>query len=112
MTASFSAAKGPQSDRFAAENQERGAGGITVIPGSDTADMGTQLRLVKVDTPATRTRARRSEPTRRGRRAVHWPDWRLDDGARHVGRVGVAQARAALARAQNPDPEAPLHKAS
>ena len=87
-------------------------GGITVIPGSDTADMGTQLRLVKVDTPATRTRARRAEPTRRGRRAVHWPDWRLDDRARHVGRAGVAQARAALARAQNPDPEAPLHKAS
>ena len=74
--------------------------------------MGTQLRLVKVDTPATRTRARRAEPTRRGRRAVHWPGWRLDDRARHVGRAGVAQARAALAQAQNPDPEAPLHKAS
>jgi hypothetical protein len=74
--------------------------------------MGTQLRLVKVDTPATRTRARRAEPARRGRRAAHWPDWRLDDRARHVGRAGVAQARAALARAQNPDPEAPLPKAS
>jgi hypothetical protein len=73
--------------------------------------MGTQLRLVKVE-PAAKGRSRRTEPARRGRRAVHWPDWRLDDRARHVGRVGVAQARAALARAQNPDPEAPLPKAS
>ena len=72
--------------------------------------MGTQLRLVKVDTPA-RIR-RRGEPARRGRRAAHWPDWRLDDRARHVGRAGVAQARAALARAQDPDPETPLPKAS
>jgi hypothetical protein len=72
--------------------------------------MGTQLRLVKVDTPA-RTH-RRSEQARSGRRAAHWPDWRLDDRARHVGRAGIAQARAALARAQNPDPETPLPKAS
>jgi hypothetical protein len=72
--------------------------------------MGTQLRLV--ETPATRRRTRRGNQARRGRRAVHWPDWRLDDRARRVGRDGVAQARAALARAQNPDPETPLPRAS
>jgi hypothetical protein len=84
--------------------------------------MGTQLRLVEApETPAQPTRRRRANAGRRGRptqaarsgrRAVHWPDWRLDDRARHVGRAGIAQARAALARAQNPDPEAPLPKAS
>jgi hypothetical protein len=75
--------------------------------------MGTQLRLVGTpETPATRTRTRRGGHARRGRRAVHWPEWRLDDRARRVGRQGVAQARAALARAQNPDPETPLSRAS
>jgi hypothetical protein len=74
--------------------------------------MGTQLRLVKVDSPARRRTRRTIEPARTGRRAAHWPDWRLDDRARRVGRLGVAQARAALARAQNPDPETPLPKAS
>jgi hypothetical protein len=74
--------------------------------------MGTQLRLVKLEPAARRNRSRRSEPARIGRRAAHWPDWRLDERARHVGREGVAQARAALARAQKPDPEAPLPKAS
>jgi hypothetical protein len=74
--------------------------------------MGTQLRLVKVEPTARRTRSRRGEPARTGRRAARWPDWRLDEQARHVGRAGVAQARAALARAQNRDPEAPLPKAS
>jgi hypothetical protein len=49
---------------------------------------------------------------RRGRRAARWPDWRLDDRARRVGREGVAQARAALARAQQSDPKAALSKAS
>jgi hypothetical protein len=84
--------------------------------------MGTQLRLVEApETQARPARPRRANagrrgrqapPVRRGRRAVHWPDWQLDNRARHVGRAGVAQARAALARAQNPDPEAPLPKAS
>jgi hypothetical protein len=77
--------------------------------------MGTQLRLVKVDTKTTKTarnKRRRTEPARRGRRAAHWPDWRLNDRARHVGRAGVAQARAALAQAQHPDSETPVPKAS
>ncbi|HKA92570.1 MAG TPA: hypothetical protein VKE97_02105 [Acidimicrobiia bacterium] len=74
--------------------------------------MGTQLRLVKVEPATRRTRSRRAEPARSGRRAAHWPDWRLNEKARHVGREGVAQARAALARAQNREPEAPLPKAS
>jgi len=81
--------------------------------------MATQLRLV--ETPATRTtpatartaaRPRRAQPARRGRRAVHWPEWRLDDRARRVGRQGIAQARAALERSQRPDPNTPLSKAS
>jgi hypothetical protein len=80
--------------------------------------MGTQLRLVKVDkqtaktTQTTQNKRRRTEPARRGRRAVHWPDWRLNDRARDVGRVGVAQARAALARAQQPGSETQVPKAS
>ncbi|MGH9032665.1 MAG: hypothetical protein ACRDZV_11110 [Acidimicrobiia bacterium] len=62
--------------------------------------MSTQLRLV--DSPRTgRARART------GRRAVHWPAWKLDDRARTVGRLGVAQARAALERAARPEPRLP-----
>jgi hypothetical protein len=38
---------------------------------------------------------------------VHWPGWKLDDRARTVGRLGVAQARAALERAARPDPKLP-----
>ncbi|MDQ6853342.1 MAG: hypothetical protein M3046_06570 [Actinomycetota bacterium] len=81
--------------------------------------MATQLRLVEAPaTPATPSaarapaRPRRAERARRARRTVHWSDWRLDDRARHVGRQGVAQARAALQRSQRPDPTAPLSKAS
>jgi hypothetical protein len=83
--------------------------------------MGTQLRLVDTaDAPALRPRrrvqaarrGRQVQAPRRGRRAVHWPDWRLDDQARRVGREGVAQARAALAQSQRPDPNTPLPKAS
>jgi hypothetical protein len=54
----------------------------------------------------------RAEPIRRGRRAARWPDWRLNDRARRVGREGIAQARAALARAQQGPPKAHLPKAS
>jgi hypothetical protein len=72
--------------------------------------MGTQLRLV--ETPAIRRRTRRGNQARRGRRAVHWPDWRLDDRARRIGREGIAQARAALAQSQRPAPNPPLSKAS
>jgi hypothetical protein len=75
--------------------------------------VGTQLRLVEgIETTARPARPRRAEPARRGRRAVHWPDWRLDDRARRVGREGIAQARAALARAQQTDPKSQLPKAS
>jgi hypothetical protein len=76
-----------------------------------------QLRLVegldRIEAGrATPARPRRAEPPRRGGRAVRWPDWRLDDRARRVGREGIAQARAALARAQAADPKALLSKAS
>jgi hypothetical protein len=80
--------------------------------------MGTQLRLVETPpvAPARHRRAnagRRAQPARRARRTVHWPDWRLDDRARRIGREGVAQARAALAQSQAAaDPKAPLSKAS
>jgi len=60
--------------------------------------VSTQLRLV--DTP-------RQAGGRTGRRAVRWPEWKLDARARTVGRRGVAQARAALERAARPDPELP-----
>jgi hypothetical protein len=90
--------------------------GITVTPPSDTADMGTQLRLVEAPVgtkgPAARRRPRAAQPARRGRRSVRWDEWRLDDRARRVGREGVAQARAALAQAQPVGPNARLPKAS
>ena len=73
--------------------------------------MSTQLRLV--DPPEGRA-AKRSRP-RKGRartvpaarsRQVRWgADWRLDATARQVGRQGIAEARAALARARRPDEE-------
>ena len=59
--------------------------------------MGTQLRLIN----GPRPRAGRT-----GRRAVRWPEWKLDERARTVGRLGVAQARAALERSR-PEPELP-----
>jgi hypothetical protein len=78
--------------------------------------VGTQLRLVEgvegIEAVARRGRPRRAEPIRRGRRAARWPDWRLDDRARRVGREGIAQARAALAQAQQGAPQARLPKAS
>ena len=61
--------------------------------------MSTQLRLV--DSP----RARRTGRT--GRRAVHWPGWKLDERTRYVGRQGIAQARAALEQAARTDPKLP-----
>ncbi|MGH9015619.1 MAG: hypothetical protein ACRDZ1_17015 [Acidimicrobiia bacterium] len=61
--------------------------------------MTTQLRLV-------------DPPARTGRRAVRWPEWRLDPRTRSIGRRGVARARAELERASRPDPGAPLPKAS
>jgi len=61
--------------------------------------VSTQLRLV--DSPKAPKRGRT------GRRAVHWPGWKLDERARTVGRQGVAQARAALQQAARPDPKLP-----
>jgi hypothetical protein len=61
--------------------------------------VSTQLRLV--DSP------RAARTGRTGRRAVHWPGWKLDDRARTVGRQGVARARAALAQAAPPEPKLP-----
>ena len=80
----------------------------------DDGDVITTAGVLSGIDGALRVVERMVGPAAAGRaaRAVHWPDWRLDDRARHVGRAGVAQARAALARAQNPDPEAPLPKAS
>jgi hypothetical protein len=80
---------------------EQGSG-MTVTPPGDTADVGTQLRLV--DGPdrdrASRRRSDRPRATvRTARRAVQWHDWRLDERSRRIGREGVAQARAALEQA-------------
>ncbi|HEX6311273.1 MAG TPA: hypothetical protein VF152_06570 [Acidimicrobiia bacterium] len=61
--------------------------------------MSTQLRLV--DSPRARAAGRT------GRRAVHWPAWKLDARTRTVGRAGIAQARAALERAARPEPRLP-----
>jgi hypothetical protein len=65
--------------------------------------VSTQLRLV--DSP--RTRGGNPRPGRTGRRAVHWPGWKLDERARNVGRRGVAQAKAALEQAARPAPKLP-----
>lgn len=61
--------------------------------------MTKQLRLV--DTPRA---------PRTGRRAVHWPAWKLDNRTRTVGKAGIAQARAALERAPRAEPR--LRRAS
>jgi hypothetical protein len=61
---------------------------------------------------AAAQRGRLVQAARRGRRAVRWDEWRLDDRARRVGREGVAQARAALAQAQPVESKAHLPRAS
>ncbi len=82
---------------------ERGrTAGISVIPPGDTPGVGTQLRLINTPRPSGGSAGGRT-----GRRAVRWPEWRLDARARTVGRRGVAQARAALEREARPDPELP-----
>jgi hypothetical protein len=65
--------------------------------------VSTQLRLV--DSP--RPRGGNPRPGRTGRRAVHWPAWKLDERARNVGRRGVAQAKAALEQAARPESKLP-----
>ena len=72
--------------------------------------MSTQLRLVEVLPPASRTgdepRQRSGQQPRKvkrtvapPRRSVNWGDWRLDPRTRSVGRAGVAAARRALEEA-------------
>lgn len=87
---------------------------MTVTPPGDDHGMSTQLRLVEA--PKDKTAPARGAPKRRRARTVpaarsrqvRWgADWRLDATARQVGRQGVAQARAALARARRPDEELP-----
>lgn len=107
---------------------------MNVTPEVDTADVGTQLRLLprtpgdqagdqvsdqasdqasSAPVAGARDRTRRPARARVGRarapgarRAAHWGDqWRLDARTREVGRSGVARARAALARAHDDHPD-------
>src|SRR6266511_5457747 len=91
---------------------------MSVIALGDIPGVSTQLRLVEPPEPTTgrasrrrRTagRSSRGRAVRAGRgRSAHWAsEWRLDAATRHVGRRGVAAARAALAEAQRPGPDPP-----
>jgi len=79
---------------------------MDVTPFGDTPGVSTQLRLVETAAPARpRNQVRRARPApARARRAARWnSDWRLDAGARQVGRKGVAAARDQLIRASDAD---------
>lgn len=61
----------------------------------------------RVDTETPRSRRRAHEGQLRLVSTTERPDWRLDARTRRIGRRGVAEARAILARANPPEPFAP-----